>query len=207
MGREKIWSITYADDIVLLADREEELKSMMKRFRRFLEKKKMTMSTEKSKIIVFEKSRGRAKKREWKHDGKEIEEVKEMKYWGYLMQKSGAADRHIRERKAKAIMAMKSAWSIGEKISKDSYERRIKMFGALAESERLYGAKVWGWKEDEGLNGIKRKYIKWILGLDTTTPKYMISEECKIKDTGMKALERAIRYEVKARESERILVK
>jgi len=30
----KIWTITYADDIVLLAEREEELKDTMKRFER-----------------------------------------------------------------------------------------------------------------------------------------------------------------------------
>jgi len=39
ISKEKFWTITYADDIVLLAKREMDLKEMMKRFRRFLEKK------------------------------------------------------------------------------------------------------------------------------------------------------------------------
>lgn len=37
IGREKFWSIMYADDIVLLAKSESELKEMI--FRKFLEKK------------------------------------------------------------------------------------------------------------------------------------------------------------------------
>lgn len=34
IGNKKVWTITYADDIVLLADREEELKDMLKRLKR-----------------------------------------------------------------------------------------------------------------------------------------------------------------------------
>lgn len=59
----KIWTITYADDIVLLAEREEELKGMLKRFGKFLEKGKLILSPEKIKVMVFEKGRGRARKR------------------------------------------------------------------------------------------------------------------------------------------------
>lgn len=41
-------------------------------------------------------------------------------------------------------MAMKMLWSIGEKLFKEDYSRRIKMFDALVESIALYGAEVWG---------------------------------------------------------------
>lgn len=36
-----------------------------------------------------------------------------------------------------------------ERIFKDDYLRRMKMFGALVESITLYGAEVWGWRYDE----------------------------------------------------------
>lgn len=38
--------------------------------------------------MVFEKGRGRTKKREWKWRKEEIEEVKEIKYLGYTLQKT-----------------------------------------------------------------------------------------------------------------------
>lgn len=64
IGRTKIWTITYADDIVLLASKEEDLKRMMKRFKKYLERKELVLSVEKSKVIVFENRKGRKKKRE-----------------------------------------------------------------------------------------------------------------------------------------------
>lgn len=38
IGKEKIWSISYADDIVLIARNEQELKGMMKRFKKYIER-------------------------------------------------------------------------------------------------------------------------------------------------------------------------
>lgn len=39
---------------MLLAKREEKLKEMMKRFEKFLERKDLILSSEKSKVLVFE---------------------------------------------------------------------------------------------------------------------------------------------------------
>jgi len=47
IGKEKFWSIIYADDVVLLATREKELKGMLRRFKKFLERKGMSLSAEK----------------------------------------------------------------------------------------------------------------------------------------------------------------
>ena len=51
--------MTYADDIVLMADREEELKEMLKRFEKFLKETELELSTEKTKIVVFEKRKNK----------------------------------------------------------------------------------------------------------------------------------------------------
>jgi len=32
----------------------------------------------------------------------------------------------------------------------------------------LYGKEIWGWANDGRMDGIKRKYVKWILGLGNT---------------------------------------
>lgn len=61
--RKKIWSLTYADDAVFMATSEEELKDVLKRFTRYLERKKVMLSAEKSKSTTFEKDGGRRKTR------------------------------------------------------------------------------------------------------------------------------------------------
>jgi len=53
----------YADDIVLLARRKAELKEMMKKFRKFLERKGLRLSPDKSKIRYL-KTKGEEQKRE-----------------------------------------------------------------------------------------------------------------------------------------------
>lgn len=77
VGRREIWTLMYAGDIVLLAEREGELKEMLRRFKKYLEKKSLILSSEKTKVMVFEKRKGRTKKRRWKWGEEELEEVKE----------------------------------------------------------------------------------------------------------------------------------
>lgn len=117
---------------------EKELKGMMKRLKKYIERKGLILSTEKSKVMVFEKGRSRIGKREWKWGKEDVEEVKGIKYLGYTMQKNGAEE-HIKERIRKTMIAMKMSWSIGERIFKDDYRRRMKMFEALVGSVALYG--------------------------------------------------------------------
>lgn len=50
VGKEKIWSISYANDIVLLAENERELKGMMRRFKRYLEGKGLLLSQKSRKF-------------------------------------------------------------------------------------------------------------------------------------------------------------
>ncbi|XP_050493058.1 uncharacterized protein LOC126874746 [Bombus huntii] len=88
----------------------------------------LELSTEKTKVVVFEKRR------------------------------------NMRRKKRTAI-AMKKTWSVGERIFKRDYKRRMRMFGALVESVALFGAEVWGWNIEERLDRVKRRYLRWILGV------------------------------------------
>lgn len=49
--RERIWSLAYADDLVLLTKNEESMKKMMKRTERYLREKKLQLNAEKSKML------------------------------------------------------------------------------------------------------------------------------------------------------------
>lgn len=47
----------------MLAETERELANMMRRMRRYLKRKRLVLSEEKSKVMVFERGRGRTMKR------------------------------------------------------------------------------------------------------------------------------------------------
>jgi len=61
IGRKKVWCLSYADDIVCLAKSEREMKEMMRIAKKFFEKRRLIVSVEKSKIVVFKK-KGQSRK-------------------------------------------------------------------------------------------------------------------------------------------------
>lgn len=99
---------------------------------------------------------------QWKErmemEKEEIEEVREIRYLGYILQKkkekNGGTEKHIQKRRRRVIIAMKKIWSIGERIFKENYKRRMKMFDALVGSVALYQ-----WRYGEIKKGWNKKKI------------------------------------------------
>lgn len=53
-----------------------------------------------------------------------MEEMKELRYLGYIMQKNRGVEKHIMDRLRRATIVMKQTWSIEERLFGDDYERR-----------------------------------------------------------------------------------
>ncbi|XP_071578809.1 uncharacterized protein [Temnothorax nylanderi] len=198
VGRIKFWTLAYADDVVAIAEDEEEInKRMMKRLEKYFDRKKLRVNVGKTKVMRFRKEGGNMKKMEWKWKEEEIEEVKEFCYLGYTFQKNGRQEAHINERVRKATIAMRQVWGIGKRLFGRDWIRRIKLYDSLVASIALYGAEVWEWKEREKIERMHERYIRWTLGLDWSTPGYMIREETKRDRMRVSAGKRAMKYEEK----------
>jgi len=61
--RIRIWSLAYTDDIVLVANNREAMQDMMGSFRKFLKERKLELSVEKSKVLVFNRKRKERKEK------------------------------------------------------------------------------------------------------------------------------------------------
>lgn len=197
IGQKKIWSLSYADDIVIVAKTHNEMKALIRRFGKYLSKIDMILNTKKTKIIKFSKGRGRAAKEDFEHAGEQIEMVKTIKYLGYTFQKNGGEKEHIKEITKRANIAMTQAWSIGQRKFKNNFKMRMFLFDKLVVSILMYGAEVWGWTEQTEIETTQTKYIKWILGLNRQTPSYIILEETKRNRLRIEASRRAMKYEEK----------
>jgi hypothetical protein len=68
------------------------------------------------------------------------------------------------------------------------------MFDSLVKSVMMYGAEIWGWREQEGLERVQGKYLKWVLGIDRERPGYIVMEETKGDVIRIEAGKRAIRF-------------
>lgn len=154
IGRSRIYTLAYADDLAVMATEEKELRKMLKSLEKYFKEKEMILNVEKSKVLVFwKKDRDKGKRRcSWKEE--EIEEVEEFKYLGYTFMKNNRDDAHIREVTKKAAGIMAQIWGIGERKFGRDWERRMMMFNVLVlKSIFMYGVEIWvGRKKKIGRN-------------------------------------------------------
>jgi hypothetical protein len=75
VGKEKVWSLAYADDLVVLAREEKGMKEMLGSMEKYMRRKKLTVNVEKSKMMVFRKGGGRRKVNEWRWEKDKIDDL------------------------------------------------------------------------------------------------------------------------------------
>lgn len=109
--------------------------------------------------MVFNKT-GKEKKEVWKWERKEIEEVKSFKYLGFVFNRKGDYTDQIKELKVKGRIVVNKIWELGERICKDNFERRWKLFRYLVTSVKEYGVEIWGWEEQKDLEKIMLDYVR-----------------------------------------------
>jgi hypothetical protein len=51
------------------------------------------------------------------------------------------------------------------------------MFESMIGSILMYGAEIWGWKEQEEVEKVQEKYLRGVLGVDRESPGYIVREE------------------------------
>ncbi|TGZ53811.1 hypothetical protein DBV15_10472 [Temnothorax longispinosus] len=200
IGPGRIWTLAYADDIVLLAREEEALEEMIKRLEKYLEKRKLELNIGKLKILKFRKGRGVAREKDWYWKGRKIQEVKEFEYLDFILQRNGSLTKHIRERVRRATLVMKKTWNLGERKFANNWGRRRMLFDSLVGSVMVYGAEVWGWLEHSNVEGVEARYLRWSLGLEKCTPGYVVLEETKRDKIRIRTAKLAVNFEEKARQ-------
>jgi hypothetical protein len=77
---------------------------------------------------MFRKGGRRRKINEWRWEKDKIEELKEFKYLGYVMNERNTAAAHVRELVKKANKIIGAVWGIGERKFGHDFRRRIMMF-------------------------------------------------------------------------------
>ncbi|XP_071572942.1 uncharacterized protein [Temnothorax nylanderi] len=200
LGGKRIYTLAYADDVVLIAEDEDQMRSMLERLEGYLGRKRLELNVEKTKIMRFKKGGGRDCKRRWRWEGKEIGEVKEFRYLGYVFQRNGGQEAQVRERIKKAAAVMGKVWGIGKRRFGKDWGKRMWLFDRLVWTVMGYGAEIWGWREREGMERLEERYIRWVLGVGGKTPWYLVREELQREKLRGRAGISAWRFEKKLEE-------
>ena len=145
----------------------------------------------------FRKGKGRTSKKDWWWRGKKIEEVKEFTYLGYRLQKNGRQDAQVKGKTRKAAMILGKVCRIGKRGFGKDWSRRIWLFDKLIWMVISYGVEVWEWKEREEVKRLEERYLRWVFGLDSKMPSYLIREETKRNKLRERTGERAWSFEKK----------
>ena len=74
--------------------------------------------------------------------GGEIEEVKRFKYLGFVFNSNGDYADYVKDLGRKRRIAANSVWGLGERICRNDFGRRWKLFKYLVESVMAYGAEI-----------------------------------------------------------------
>jgi 16S rRNA G1207 methylase RsmC len=86
VGREKVWSLAFANDLVIVGKSERKMKEMMKSLGKHVRKKKLEVNVDKTKMVMFNKRKRKSEENEWYWEGRKIEQVNEFKYLGYTLE-------------------------------------------------------------------------------------------------------------------------
>lgn len=92
LGEVRVYTLSYVDDMVLLAEGEDEMRSMMERLEVYLGKKNLALNTKKTEVMRFKRGAGKVG-RDWRWGGKKIEKVREYKYLGYAKKRKARSAR------------------------------------------------------------------------------------------------------------------
>lgn len=195
VGGVKIFSLAYADDLVLLADRPSELKEMIRALNRYTERRGMKISATKSKVLKFG---GNLSNEIWTCGAEPLKEVKSFVYLGFTFMSSGSMSGHVRAMASKGNKRTSTVWSVGERKFPDNFLIRKQMYQSLVLPAFSYGCEIFGYGIYEDLEKVQRRYLKWTLGLAAWTRTCILMDETKALPINIFTSKRALAYEMRA---------
>lgn len=93
------------------------------------------------------------------------EDIREFIYLGYVVQKNGWQEAHVRKRVRRAALVMGQVWGdreeeIREGLGKEGVDVRL-VWPVLD-----YEVEIWGWKERVKVEAIEERFMRWVLGME-----------------------------------------
>jgi Reverse transcriptase (RNA-dependent DNA polymerase) len=165
-GDTQVRLLLYADDIVLMAERKEDLQMMLDIVSSYSKKWRFRVNPKKGKseVMLFgRKPRKTQRERKWWLAGVEIEETETYKYLGVELV-SGLNFKTLKERfVAEARKRMMLVWAMGMRKGELPVKDCCNVWNALVRPVLEYGAVIWGDVKWEEAEAVQREMAKMIL--------------------------------------------
>ena len=144
-----IHSLLYADDLVLLAKNREDLQSQLDTLDKFSKSLKMEVNLDKTKVMLIQKQKSRAKSKRnkpWKIGYKELKECTSYKYLGVTLKSNASFSEHIDKIKEKALKYYFSLISKSKEWGGFQPRLFLYLFDHTIAPILNYSSEIWGFK-------------------------------------------------------------
>ena len=172
---EQICILLYADDVVLLAENEADLQSMLNVLSGWCEENCMTVNNTKSKIVHYRSSAVPCTKYVFSCSSSSPEIVDRYVYLGLVIHE------HLDWNVTAKVVAQSANRALGLLIAKSKflggmpYSVFSKLFDSVVWSVIAYGAAVWGSRKFSCIEAVQHKAQRYYLGTGKYTPSAAVA--------------------------------
>ena len=195
-NNEGLWELLFADDLVIIADTEEQLQERFLEWKETLEKKGLKVNIGKTESMVSSKG-GHEEANIQAEDGTVLKQSDEFRYLGSVLAEEGGTEKAVRQR-------VKEAWQKWREVTGVTLDKkmplklRMKVYKTVVRPVLLYGAETWSLKrKEEGLlERTEMRMVRWIAGISLLERRESqdIRRMCGICNVIEKAREARLRY-------------
>ena len=192
----ELWELLFADDLVIIADTEEEVQERFSMWKRALEQKGLKVNLGKTELMVSCKG-GQEEVNIRLEDGTELKQSREFKYLGSVLAEEGGTEKAVRQR-------VREAWRKWREVTgvildkKLQLKLKMKVYKTVIRPVLLYGAETWSLKrKEEGLlERTEMRMVRWIAGISLLERResHDIRRMCGVCNVVEKAREARLRY-------------
>ena len=147
-------NIRYADDIILMAESEEELKNLLMKVKEESEKADLKLNNQKTKIMASGPTTS------WQIDGEKVETVTDLILLGFKITVDGDCSRKLKD----------SPWKKSYDQTRQCIKNQRQHFadkGLYSQSYGFSSSHDWMWNVDHKEGWAPKKYCFWTLVLKT----------------------------------------
>ena len=167
LSNTEVSSLLWADDILILSTSAEGLQQKLDNLKRYCLDNKLKVNTEKTKIMIFNKS-GRNMKDKFLYGKTKLENVRQYKYLGFCVTPSGEIKSGLEDLRVRALKALtKIRKSLGSHFHYN-IRNTIHLFNYMIRPILLYCGDFWGCLKHPKNSPISRfhmSFCKQLLGV------------------------------------------
>jgi hypothetical protein len=191
VGSRTVGSLLYADDIVLIADTEEELQQMIDVVEKFTSEWRLSLNTGKSKVMVVRASgdpvpiaeaddsedpaAGRESEHNWTWRGETLEVVHQYKYLGVLVTDKLLWQQHI---KKVSEIGKETLLTLRRFFAQRQLPLAIKrlVYTGILRAKLEYGSQVWTTNsvQEKTLESIQHQAVVWMLRTNSRASQFAL---------------------------------